>query len=413
LHAPVNMQGMTPSSNAPRPARPLRIALVTETFPPEVNGVALTIARVADGLRERGHLLQVLRPRQAADASAAAGTATRLFRGAPIPCYPHLRMGLPAPLALRRAWARERPDIVHIATEGPLGASALNAALAAGLPVTSDFRTNFQAYSGHYGLGWLRSGITAYLRRFHNRTGCTMVPTEALRTELQAQGFERLVVVGRGVDTVRFDPAWRSAALRRSWGAGPADRVLLYVGRLAAEKNLSLLLRAFAAMRQVDPGLRLVLVGDGPMRAALRAGCPEAVLAGPRSGADLAAHYASADLFVFPSLTETWGNVTPEALASGVPVLAFEHAAAAQLVRSGENGWLAPCGDADALVRLGLAWAARPGIERLHAEAARHSALDLGWGGVLRQIETVFYSTLIARHGTRPAAALAAEWGPT
>ena len=387
--------------------RPLRIALVTETYPPEVNGVALTVARIADGLRRRGHQLQLVRPRQAGDGAGTAGEL--LVRGAPIPCYPHLRLGLPAARRLRDAWSRWRPELVHIATEGPLGASALRVARELELAVTSDFRTNFQAYSAHYRLGWLRGAILAYLRRFHNRAGCTMVPTEALRAELQAAGFERTLVVARGVDTQLFDPARRSERLRRHWAVDGDARVVLYVGRLAAEKNLDALLQAFAAMRQIDVRLRLVLVGDGPLRDALRLRCPEAVFAGQRSGTDLAAHYASADLFLFPSLTETFGNVTPEAMASGLPVLAFDHAAAGQLIEHGHSGWLAPCGDAAAFVRLAQALVHDPAAARRAGQAARRSALELGWDGIVRQIETVFLSALIAQRGQGPAASLLAR----
>ena len=247
--------------------------------------------------------------------------------------------------------------------------------------MTSDFRTNFQAYSGHYRLGWLRGAIEAYLRHFHNRTDCTMVPTEALRAELQAAGFERTVVVARGVDTQLFDPLRRSEALRRQWGAAESDGVVLYVGRLAAEKNLEVLLQAFASMRRTDPRLRLVLVGDGPLRESLRQRCPEAVLAGQRSGIDLAAHYASADLFLFPSLTETFGNVTPEAMASGLPVLAFDHAAAGQLIEHGENGWLVPHGDSSAFVKFAL----NLSCDKTSLHRAGQAALTrtgTGWGDI-------------------------------
>lgn len=391
--------------------RPLRIALVTETYPPEVNGVALTVARIADGLRQRGHQLQLVRPRQ--DGDAAPRGRELLLRGAPIPCYPHLRLGLPAARRLREAWCGWRPDLVHVATEGPLGASAVRVARELELPLTSDFRTNFQAYSAHYRMGWLRGAILAYLRRFHNRTGCTMVPTEALRAELQAAGFERTLVVARGVDTQLFDPARRSEALRQHWGVATDARVVLYVGRLAAEKNLDALLQAFAAMRRIDAGLRLVLVGDGPLRGALQQRCPEALFAGQRSGIDLAAHYASADLFLFPSLTETFGNVTPEAMASGLPVLAFDHAAAGQLIEHGHSGWLAPHGDGAAFVQLAQTLAREPAAARRAGQAARLAALELGWDGIVRQIEAVFISTLIARRGQSPASQLLARWGAT
>jgi glycosyltransferase involved in cell wall biosynthesis len=411
MFEPVAMAAASPALNR----RPLCIALVTETYPPEVNGVALTVARMAQGLRQRGHELQLVRPRQPGDAADPVRSPQRevLLRGAPIPCYPNLRLGLPAGRELRTLWRNRRPDLVHIATEGPLGWSALRAARALGIVVTSDFRTNFQAYSGHYRLGWLSGAIAAYLRRFHNQAGCTMVPTEALRAELQAAGFERIVVVARGVDTQLFDPARRSDSLRQQWGAAADDGVVLYVGRLAAEKNLDALLQAYAAMKQLNPRLHLVLVGDGPLRQQLAQRCPEAVFAGQRSGTDLAAHYASADLFLFPSLTETFGNVTPEAMASGLPVLAFDHAAAGQLIEHGENGWLAPCGDAGALVQLARSLSHEPAALRRAGHAARRSALELGWDGIVRQVETVFVSALIAHRSHDPASSLLARWGPT
>jgi glycosyltransferase involved in cell wall biosynthesis len=407
---------VTPADLVMPTRRPLRIALVTETYPPEVNGVALTVARMSEGLRRRGHDLQLVRPRQAADEnSAQIGNRLRevLVAGAPIPCYPHLRLGMPAGRTLRALWRSRRPDLVHIATEGPLGWSALRVARELDLPATSDFRTNFQAYCGHYRLGWLRGTIAAYLRGFHNQTSYTMVPTEAQRAELQAAGFERTVVVARGVDTQLFDPVRRSPVLRAQWGASPSDSVVLYVGRLAAEKNLDLLLQAFEAMRQINPRLHLVLVGDGPLRSVLQQRCPQALFAGQRSGTDLAEHYASADLFLFPSLTETFGNVTPEAMASGLAVLAFNHAAAGQLIEHGHNGWLAPHDDGAAFVQLAQRLVQDRGAARLGGEAARRSALDLGWDGILRQVETVFIAALIAHRSRRPAASLLAGWGPT
>ena len=383
---------------------PLRIALVTETYPPEVNGVSTTVARVVDGLQGEGHRLQLVRPRRdVGDRPQPAGPVDELLaRGLPIPRYPQLRMGLPAKRRLLAHWRQWRPDLVHIATEGPLGWSALRAALALGLPVTSDFRTNFHAYSAHYGIGWLQRPIVGYLRRFHNRTACTMVPTEALRRELEAQGFERTAVVARGVDTRQFSPVHRSEALRRAWGLHEGDAAVLCVGRLAPEKNLDVLLAAFTAMRAVRPRLRLVFVGDGPMRGALQARCPDAVFAGLRTGADLAAHYASGDLFLFSSLTETFGNVTPEAMASGLPVLAFDYAAAAQLVTPGCNGLLAAFGDAPSFVAQARVLAADAAAARAMGAAARETALGLDWGRIVRQIEGVM------RQAVHDAAARAA-----
>lgn len=359
----------------------MRVALVTETYPPEVNGVAMTLGRMVDGLRRRGHAVHLVRPRQNDAESPAAddGFAETLVRGLPIPRYEGLRFGLPARNALVAAWKRERPDIVHVATEGPLGWSAINAARALQLPVSSGFHTNFDAYSRHYGFGWLRRPIAAYLRGLHNRTDATLVPTHGLRKELKAQGYRGLAVVSRGVDTQLFNPQRRSESLRAAWGAGPDDLVVSYVGRLAPEKNLHLVLAAFAAIRAVRSDARLVFVGEGPMLKPLAARHPDHVFAGLRRGTDLAEHYASADLFLFPSLTETFGNVTAEALASGLGVVAYACAAAADLIEDGANGRLAPPGDAAAFMNAAATLAAdRDGLARTRTLAAP-SVAHLDW----------------------------------
>jgi len=377
--------------------RSLRVAVVTETYPPEVNGVAATIARVVDGMHDRGHELQLVRPRQ--DPNDSAGDEARLLhvlmRGLPIPRYPQLKMGLPSKRALVKLWTTHRPDVVHVVTEGPLGWSALQAATHLKLPVVSDFRTNFHAYSRHYGMAWLRSPIMVYLRKFHNRTACTMVPTEGLRRELAASGFKRLRVVSRGVDTRQFDPSRRSDALRAQWGATRNAPVVLCVGRLAAEKNLELLLTAFEAVRLAAPGARLVLVGDGPDRAQLAQRCPGAVFAGMRHGEDLAAHYASADIFLFPSVTETFGNVVPEAMASGLAVVGFDYAAAGQLIRHGENGLLVRMEDRESFCDVARGLAEELPHARALGAQARLTACRLDWGRIVDAVETEYAAAIV------------------
>ncbi len=390
----------------PAARRGLRVSVVTETFPPEINGVSITLARMVEGLRGRGHDLEIIRPAQAVDQpanqsanqsgepSVQAGAAGKgredlLTRGVPIPRYPGLRMGMPAKRRLIRHWSLHRPDVVHVATEGPLGWSALHAAIHLRLPVTSDFRTNFHTYTGHYGIGWLQRPITAYLRKFHNRAHFTTVPTEALRLELEAMNFQRLVVLPRGVDTHTFSPDFRSQALRASWGVAEDDLVVAVVGRLAPEKNLRLLVEAWQSLRQVHSRTRLLLVGDGPQRAELQAACPGAIFAGARRGEDLAAHYASADLFAFPSLSETFGNVVLEALSSGLPCICFDHAAAGLLLRDGQAGVLVnpqrPAAFATALRDLAL----DPDRRRAMARAARELALREGWDGIVGRFEAL------------------------
>jgi AbrB family looped-hinge helix DNA binding protein len=264
-----------------------------------------------------------------------------LVKGLPIPFYKQLRMGLPAKRELTRLWSRQRPDIVHIATEGPLGWSALQVAKKLKLPVSTDFRTNFHAYSQHYGIGWLSGAIMAYLKKFHNAAQATMVPTSQLQGELDKVGFKHLSVVPRGVDTDVFSPDHRNEALRSSWGADSTTRVLLYVGRLAPEKNLKLVIQTYNNLKRNHADIKLVLVGDGPMRAGLEKDNPEVIFAGFQTGASLAQHYASGDIFLFASQTETFGNVTLEAMASRLAIVAFHHAAAGELIQSGVNGMLA------------------------------------------------------------------------
>ena len=215
---------------------PLRIAVVTETWPPEVNGVALTLSRLIQELSQRQHTIQLLRPRQDRHETEShrEGWSELLLKGMPIPRYPQLKLGFPSKKSLVQAWSLQRPDLVHIATEGPLGWSALQAARVLRLPVTSDFRTNFQSYSKHYGVGWLQKPIVAYLRKFHNRTLCTMVPTQAMHDQLKLLGFHNLQVVARGVDTKLFTPDKRSSSLRDQWHADDQTLVILSVGRLAA-----------------------------------------------------------------------------------------------------------------------------------------------------------------------------------
>jgi len=395
----------------PAARRSLRIAFITETYPPEVNGVAATIARLIEGLRARYHEVQLVRPRQHHADDGAAGERFHevLMRGLPIPRYPNLKMGLPSKRVLVQLWTARRPDIVHIATEGPLGWSALQAAHRLKLPVSSDFRTNFHAYSKHYGVGWLHKPIMAYLRKFHNLAHCTMVPTEALRRSLNEYGFRNLIVLSRGVDTQLFDPARRSEELRRRWGAAPDSLVVLHVGRLAQEKNLGALAGVYRVMRRENPRVRLVLVGDGPARRWLQSECPDAHFAGMLTGEDLAAHYASGDLFVFPSTTETFGNVTPEAMASGLPVLAYNYAAAGMLIDSGVNGVLARFDDSRDLIEHAVRLARNPARLPSMGARARETACAMGWERIVEQVESVFVSAINEGPLARRAAVLQSQ----
>jgi glycosyltransferase involved in cell wall biosynthesis len=202
------------------------------------------------------------------------------------------------------------------------------------------------------------------------------------------------MVVARGVDAHRFSPAHRSEALRARWGVSPDQPVMLSVGRLAREKNLDLLVRCWHAMRAQRPDLKLVVVGDGPLRGLLAQNCPDALMVGAQGGDELARHYASADVFVFPSVTETYGNVTPEALASGLAVLAFDYAAAAELIRHGDNGLLAPRGDEATFIRSAIEMVNNPALVQRLRERGRATTLTQDWAQIARQVETVWHQLL-------------------
>ena len=366
---------------------PLHLALVSETFPPEVNGVAMTLGRLTLGLRRRGHRVTVVRPRCPPDYAHGCplplGTQDEIHRpGVPLPRYPALRMGVPSAMTLRAAWRRTPPQVVHVATEGPLGISAIRAAAALGIPCTSTFHTNFHDYAADYGWAWLEGTIFRYLKWVHNRCACTLVPTAAQAGDLQRRGFQRVEVLSRGIDATLFRPDRRSAALRAAWGAGPDTLVCMTVGRLAVEKNLDLALRAFHAVQARRPDSLLVLVGDGPERMRLH-GQARVVLVGTRCGEDLAAHYASGDCFLFPSLSETYGNVLCEAMASGQAVLGFAYAAAAELVSDGQDGLVVPFGDEAAFIAAAERLAGDPALIRRLGAAAVAVAGRRSWERVL------------------------------
>jgi glycosyltransferase involved in cell wall biosynthesis len=311
-------------------------------------------------------------------------------------------MGIPAHKMLLDRWSKTKPDVVHIATEGPLGWSAARAARVLNIPVTSDFRTNFHAYSTFYKIGFLEPLIMAYLRHFHNATDCTMVPTETLKQELELVGLRNLRVMPRGVDTGHFSDQFRSNPLRVSWGADPLDVVLLSVGRLAVEKNLDLLLKSYIHAKSIEPRTKLVVVGDGPLRESLQKKCPDAIIVGKKSGLELAKYYASADIFVFPSLTETFGNVTIEAMASGLTVIAYRHAAAGELIISGDNGITVDPGDDNAFVQAVVTTSMNHSLIRRLGIAAITTAKQQSWDEIARRTECIWREIILKKNEIHP-----------
>ena len=375
---------------------PIRISIVTETYVPDVNGVANSLRQLIQALDPERYRIQIIRTRPRTDWTPDAEEVW--VPGVTIPMYPDLQLGLPARRRVTAAWRQFQPQLVFIATEGPLGYSALKQAQRLGLPVLSAFHTNFHRYSSYYGLGWIKTLTLAWLRRFHNQTLATLVPSAESAQCLQQSGFDNVHVLPHGVDCELFHPRRRSCELRRQWQVAEQHPVALYVGRIAVEKNIPQVIDSFRAQQSLHPELRLVMVGDGPLKAQLQQQYPDIIFAGVQTGEALARCYASADLFVFASQTETFGLVTLEAMASGLPVVAYDLAAASQYVRSGEDGFLAETDDGPGFTQalsllLSHDW-------RTAGRAARQRAESASWASVGIQFDQHVGRALKARRET-------------
>ncbi|MCE8053446.1 glycosyltransferase family 1 protein [Halomonas daqingensis] len=381
----------------------MRICLVSETWAPEINGVAHTLMQLSRELRERGMALQLIRP-QPANGSASEPTpgmqAELQVRGMAIPGYRAVRIGLPAGRRIQHLWQKQRPDVVYLATQGPLGWSARRVAKRLGIPLVAGWHTNFDHYCVDYGAPWLAPLLIRGLRHFHNGCQTTLVPTRQQADDLSRQGFERLEVMGRGIDQERFSPELRCARLRRSWGVDEHSPVVLHVGRLAAEKNLTLLRETLHVMRNTRPDMAQVVVGDGPARRSLEKALPEVHFTGFISPEALARHYASADIFLFPSLSETWGNVVPEAMASGLAVVAYRHAAAAELIDSGVNGVTVPAGNTEAFRDAAVALCQQPARYAQMGRAAQLRSQVCRWPAIADKFLSVLEQALEIDHET-------------
>ncbi len=376
----------------------MRVTIVTETYFPQVNGVSRTLGELVRHLDGCGDTVQLIHPDYGppheADPRALA------VRSIVLPFYKDVHLPLPPFGSAHRAIASFAPDVVHVASEATLGLSVLRYALRRRLNVVSSFHTNFDQYTGHYGVGWARWLIWRYLRWFHNRTRETYVPSEATIGELERLGFERLVLWKRGVDSTLFRPDRPGRLeIRRALGWSPEDTVISYVSRIAAEKNVGYLADALAIVASRRPEVRVLMVGDGPMRTVLEGRIGSfARFVGYRKGEDLADHYAASDIFAFASLTETFGNVVLEAMASGLPVVALCAGGVGETVQSGTTGILVEPSDppgrmADALLSL----IDRADERRRTAEAARRYALSQSWDAIMGGLRDR-YQGLIDEH---------------
>ncbi|GCE18117.1 glycosyltransferase family 4 protein [Dictyobacter kobayashii] len=319
----------------------MRVAIITENFLPKLDGVTRTVSRLLEHLHTNGHQALLLGPECGMDEYAGAevvGTA-----GLPFPFYPELKFNFFRPLFVRRL-IEFRPDIIHVVDPVILGATGLAAARLLNIPIISSYHTNLAAYCGHFGFSLLTRPMWLYNRFVHNQCALTFCPSASTASMLTSQGFEHLRIWPRGVEKQLFQSGRRSESLRAEWlreRSVPEDKtILLYVGRVSWEKNLRLLIQAY---REMDHSrCHLVIVGQGPAFNEIQQDLSQlpVTMTGYLSGEALATAYASADVFAFPSYTETFGQVVLEAMSSGLPVVGVRSEGVCDLVKHGQTGLL-------------------------------------------------------------------------
>jgi glycosyltransferase involved in cell wall biosynthesis len=352
----------------------LRVTLVSETYIPQINGVSRTLDRLVRHLVTRGNRVQLVIPLYEGMNSAPPSVEKREWRAFGLPFYKEVLLPVARTATVRRAMEGFCPDLVHIATEGPLGLAGLRAAQAMRVTTVGSYHTNFPQYLADYGAGMLESLSWRYLRWFHNQTRATFCPTPSIRDLLVEKEFENVRIWGRGVDCGRFDPGKRDLGQRQRLGVGPDDLLFVYAGRLAAEKNLEMLLDAWRMLPRATH-CKLLLIGDGPLRGRLERMADERVIfAGYRHNEELAQLYACGDLFAFPSLTETFGNVILEAMASGMPAVGFDVPGPRDIIRPDATGLIVGKISAAALAdTLGRLSAQAEALRTMGAAARRYA----------------------------------------
>lgn len=300
---------------------PLRVAIFSDTFAPQMNGVARTLGRLRAELERRGHAALVFAPSDPRGPSSDAITWPSVAFWA----YPELRLSWPSRDAVRGGLAAWAPNLVHVATPFGIGLAGARAARELGVPLVTSYHTSLSEYARFYGLGAFAAPGWGYLRWFHNRGRRTYVPTAAICNELAARKFQRLRVWPRGVDPDAFNPRFRSDELRRSWIADDDTIVIAYIGRIAKEKSVALAIEAASRVMKRERNVAFVVIGDGPFDSEARAMAPaRTIFTGRLAGRELATAYASADIQLFPSVTDTFGNVILEGMASGLAVIAAD-----------------------------------------------------------------------------------------
>jgi glycosyltransferase involved in cell wall biosynthesis len=356
----------------------LRLALFSDTYPPQVNGVSRTLARLADAIRARGGAVRVF---CTDDPDAVPHPDIVRYPSTPFWAYPQLQMALPRFPRAKAELTEWRPTLVHAATPFGVGLSGRHAARALGLPFVTSYHTSLSAYARFYHLGALSEPGWAFLRWFHNSGRRTYCPTVAIQREIEVHQFTHTAIWSRGVETARFSPRFRSTDLRAQLGADDDTLLVTYVGRIAAEKGLPVLAKTIREVldKRGTRKVRFALAGDGPYMAEMQALVPaDVTFVGMLGGDALSQFYASGDVFVFPSVTDTFGNVLMEAMASGVPIIGAEAGPTRELVGD-DRGVLFPDADHAACAQAILAMADDTPRRRAMAQAGQAYASARSW----------------------------------
>jgi len=372
-------------------AEGLRLALFTDTFAPQMNGVSRTLERLATTVRDRGGVVKTF---TTTDPEATPDPSIERYASVPFWGYPQLRLAAPSASDVSRQLATFLPTLIHAATPFGVGLAGRSAARLFGVPLVTSYHTSFSAYAKYYHLGALSAPGWSYLRWFHNSGRRTYVPSHAIGNELERQGFERLAVWSRGVDPARFSPAFRSRAQRAAAGADDDTVVIGYVGRLALEKGVDVLLDAIpSVIQRATRPVRFVIVGDGPHEQACRARTlPCTTLLGRRTGRELSEVYASMDVFVFPSETDTFGNVLLEAAASRLAIVAADVGPTRELLGDDSGQLVSPANATaltDALLTLVHDDDARLALANHALALARRRSWDAVFDALVSDYQTV------------------------
>jgi glycosyltransferase involved in cell wall biosynthesis len=373
----------------------VRLALFSDTYPPQMNGVSRTLERLIAAARERGATVRVFTTDDPELAHVDHDEVR--WKSVPFWAYPQVRLSAPRALAARADLLAWNPSIVHVATEFGVGLAGRSAAQSLGVPLITSYHTSFSAYAEFYRLGALAAVGWKYFRWFHSAAARTFTPTEAIKAEVEAHGFRHVGVWGRGVDGDRFDPSFRSLEWRRGLGIADDAMVVLYVGRIAKEKGLEHALRAMHELAGTAPRIRFVYVGDGPYEAELRAAAPEGtIFTGRMSGVPLSTAYASADVFLFPSVTDTFGNVLLEAMASGLVVVSADAGNTRELIGT-DRGVIVPVEQSGAIAGALLALEADRARHGAVRDAAQRWARERTWSNVWNGLFGEYLTVISAR----------------